>query len=151
MPYLMLRHSDQVIHPEGRKTISCDMDHELVALRLPATLIGRSPPSAVLFQKEHETESLSIHIHELSGSGFVLSADEELDVTDLIKIESGGELSEVLGDRVGRIMDVTSVGAQARFLSLPPEDREAILSYITPRITPETLRKRTGEESHAST
>ncbi len=151
VPYLMLRHSDEVIHPDGRKTISCDVDHALVAQRLPASLIGDSPPSATLFEKDYEVESLPIHVHELSGSGFVFSAEEELEVTDLIKIESGGELSQVLGDKVGRIMEVTSIGAQARFLSLSIQDRESILNYITPKITPETLQKRTGEESQVST
>lgn len=147
VPYLMLRHSDRVIHPKGRKTISCDMDHEFLAYRLPAVKVGRTIPSASLFEKEQEFETLSIHLYELSGSGFVLSADEELQVNDLLKIKDGGELSDVLGAKVGRIMDLTSIGGQARFLNLSTEDRERVLNYVTRRITPDTLKQRTKEKS----
>ena len=143
-PYLYLEHGDSLTTDEGRKTISCDVDLEVVADWVPAADYGRAAASVNLFDRmADKVQSLPMHVKEISGSGFTFATQERAEVNDLLRVQGGKGVPEVLDGTSARLVKVGSSRNFAKFVSVSPEDREAMLVFITPRISAKAFRKRT--------
>ncbi len=150
MPFLYLKHADALTADEGRKTISCDVDNELSADWLSAAGYGNAAPSANLFTRlEDKIQSLPMHIREISGSGFTFASREMVEVNDLLRIQGGKGILKDLDGSPARVVREGSGQNFARFIKLSPEDREALLEYIVPKISTDAFKKRAGERAAA--
>ena len=149
-PFLYLRHGDALASDDGRKTISCDLDVDLVADRLPAADVGRANASPNLFGRlEAKIQSLPAHLNEVSGSGFAFATQESTEVNDLLRIQGGKGVPSMLDGKSARVVKVTSSRCFAKFLKLGPEEREALLAYITPRVSKDAFKNRTERRAPA--
>lgn len=140
-PVLLLQHGDDIVTNEGRKIFSCDLDEELTAEWLPVSRSGRTMPSPALFEKGLETDALPARLKELSGSGFVLSADATFEINDMVRFAGGRTTPGFLEGKAGRVVRTTRKGVRFKFLNLSDEDRDAILTYVAPRISRKALKK----------
>ncbi len=147
-PYLMLQHSESLTYDDGRKTFSCDLNLDSVAGWLPTVKTGHATPSEKLYEKfEHEIEPLPIRMRELSGSGFVVTAETEIEDNDLIRLKSHTELPKVLEGKVARAVKASSQGVRFKFLNLSPDDRDLLLKFLAPRISPDAFLKKTTKKT----
>ncbi|MCZ6632807.1 MAG: hypothetical protein O7G87_05335, partial [bacterium] len=142
--YLILQHGDTLVADKGRKIFSCDMDQELTADWV-SSRDGRSIPSVTLFEDGGRAKSICVHLKELSGSGFSVATDADIQFNDLIRF--GDAAPDFLKEKVGRVVEVSSAGIRCKFHKLSAEDRETILRYVAPRISSEVFQKTKGRES----
>lgn len=140
-PVLLLQHGDRIFTNEDRKIFSCDLDEELTAEWLPADRTGRAAPSPGLFEKGLETDALPARLRELSGSGFVLSADVTFEINDMVRFAEGCTALDFLDGKVGRVVKTTRKGVRLKFLNLSDCDRDVILNFVAPRISRKALKK----------
>ena len=142
--YLILQHGDALVADKGRKIFSCDMDQELTGDWV-SSRDGRSVPSVTLFEDGGRAKSICAHLKELSGSGFSVATDAEIQFNDLIRF--GDMAPDFLKGKVGRVVGVSNAGIRCKFHKLSVEDRETILKYVTPRISSDVFRKTKRRES----
>jgi hypothetical protein len=141
-PYLMLQQGDSLISEKGRKVFSCDMEMEVTAAWSHTLDERRVAPKSGL--ESDTAQTLAGCLVELSGSGFSMTTDIEVGFNDLVQLDGG--VPDFLQGATGRVADASGPHIRFKFQNLSAESREAILAYITPRISADGYRKVTAKK-----
>ena len=140
--YLMLQHGDALISEKGRKVFSCDMEMEVTAAWAQTREERRVASKSIL--ESDTAQTLAGCLIELSGSGFSMTTDVEVGFNDLVQLDGG--VPDFLRGAIGRVVDASGPYIRFKFHNLSAENREAILAYITPRISADGYRKVTSKK-----
>ena len=78
----------------------------------------------------------------MSGSGFSIETNAEVGFNDLIRLAGG--VPEFLKDKIGRAVDVSDYHLRFKFHNLSAEEREEILSNITPKLSMDVFQNKSS-------
>ena len=141
VPHLMLQHGDDLIYGGDGEIFTCKQEAELVVEWIPVSKLGRMPTSPKVFDRV-ESETLTAHLKQLTGSGFVLACNDRMEIDDLVRLNAGSNAPDFLADRVGRAVKITREGILFKFLKRTEKERQALLRHITPRLSIEVVSRK---------
>ncbi|MFT5365396.1 MAG: hypothetical protein ACI8V2_000333 [Candidatus Latescibacterota bacterium] len=135
--YLLVQHNDALFYEDGGDVFAVDVDWKMDIEWLPASRKGLVLPSSAEFKEASDTAVISVQCDRISGSGCHLCKEVDMDVNHLVRIQNSP--LKFLNGKVGRVITVSVTTVEIRFLDLTPEDREQILYYMMPRISPDAF------------
>lgn len=149
-PYLMFEHADELVYNNDRKIFSTDLDLPTTVSRISAESYGRTRPSEDLFE-QYDADTIPAQLLELSASGFVLAPSEAFKMNDLVRLEVADPDLDFLNGWPARVVNEDEGVSRCRFLQKSRENLEAVLAYVTPRISKDALKGRSRKRTVTQT